>query len=135
MNAAARHWHYALGPDSARTSRPGMSCTRNVLESLHGHGSADGSDGRRDDVLLVMSELLANACQHASGPTCIDISLDDSRLTVAVTDQNPAQPLPQPCQPGEPHGYGLHIVDRLATDWGVTPVLDGKTVWATLPAP
>ncbi|MFJ9598261.1 ATP-binding protein [Streptomyces virginiae] len=133
MDAEARHWHYVLGPDTAQTSRPGMMCMRYVLESLPDHGAE--SDGRRNDVLLVMSELLSNACQHAFGPVCLDIGLDDGRLTVAVTDRSFAVPVLQPWQPGEPHGHGLHIIDCLATDWGVTPVSGGKTVWATLPAP
>lgn len=35
-------------------------------------------------------------------------------------------------------GYGLRIVDALATDWGVMDRIIGKTVWAELarrPAP
>jgi hypothetical protein len=70
-----------------------------------------------EDVLLVVSELVTNACLHAEGPD---------------------QPAPRtPHRAGRPGGHGMFIVQRLCLDWGVvrTPGVAGKKVWAELGAP
>ncbi|MFF4540002.1 ATP-binding protein [Streptomyces aureus] len=133
------HWDFDLVADGGKAPRPGMACVRQVLDAIppHGDGRAhgDGRESWRDDVLLVACELLTNACLHTPGATHLDIDLDvdAERLTVAVTDRAASRPVSQPWRPETPHGHGLHIVDRLATDWGVTPAPNGKTVWAALP--
>ncbi|GAA2116985.1 hypothetical protein GCM10009759_62970 [Kitasatospora saccharophila] len=135
------HWHFRFGPGGVRSVGPGLGCVRDVLAALPGAGGGDGGDGgdgasrRRDDVLLVACELLANACDHAPGVTCLDVDLADGHLTVAVTDGALTRPVPAPWRPGQPHGHGLHVVERISTRWGVSPFPGGKTVWAALPAP
>ncbi|MFF2198813.1 ATP-binding protein [Streptomyces sp. NPDC058157] len=129
------HWRFPLGHDGGRALEPGMSCVRGVLDALPGEGDGAAAARLREDVLLVACELLANACRHTAGPTRLDIHLSGGRITVAVTDRAVAAPVLRPWRPREPHGHGLHVVDRLAVDWGVRPAPGGKTVWATLPAP
>ncbi|MFF3889732.1 ATP-binding protein [Streptomyces sp. NPDC001914] len=126
------HWDFDLTADSRNALEPGMSCIRHVLDAIH--LADDGHDRCRDDVLLVACELLANAHLHTPGATRlgIDFDLDGGRLTVAVTDRATTRPVPRPWRPDTPHGHGLHIIDRLATAWGVTPAPDGKTVWVAL---
>ncbi|MFD9124807.1 ATP-binding protein [Kitasatospora sp. NPDC059571] len=85
-----------------------------------------------NDMVLVAAELLGNACVHTPGPTAIDLELDDSVLTVAITDVSLRPPTLRPYRPGTPGGYGLHIVERLSTRWGSYAAPGGKTVWATL---
>lgn len=91
-----------------------------------------------EDVLLVVSELVTNACLHAEGPDQLRITCDNKVIRVEVTDRGTGQPAPRtPHRAGRPGGHGMFIVQRLCLDWGVvrTPGLSGKTVWAELGAP
>ncbi|MGW3414926.1 ATP-binding protein [Streptomyces sp. NPDC000888] len=91
-----------------------------------------------EDVLLVVSELVTNACLHAEGPEELRIACDNKVLRVEVSDRGAGQPAPRtPHRAGRPGGHGMFIVQRLCLDWGVvrTPGGVGKTVWAELGAP
>lgn len=91
-----------------------------------------------EDVLLVVSELVTNACLHAEGPDEMWIACDGKVLRVEVSDRGAGQPTPRtPHRAGRPGGHGMFIVGRLCLDWGVlrTPGVAGKTVWAELGAP
>ncbi|MCK8680730.1 ATP-binding protein [Streptomyces lichenis] len=101
---------------------------------------AEGADRRAaaEDVLLVVSELVTNACLHAEGPEELRVSLDAKVLRLEVEDRGSGQPEPRtPHRAGRPGGHGMFIVQRLCLDWGVArdPGADGKTVWAELAAP
>ncbi|MFJ5265879.1 ATP-binding protein [Streptomyces sp. NPDC088387] len=91
-----------------------------------------------EDVLLVVSELVTNACLHAEGPDQMWIACDNKVIRVEVSDRGAGQPAPRtPHRAGRPGGHGMFIVQRLCLDWGVvrTPGAPGKTVWAELGAP
>ncbi|WP_432056169.1 ATP-binding protein [Streptomyces sp. bgisy022] len=91
-----------------------------------------------EDVLLVVSELVTNACLHAEGPDQLGITCDNKVIRVEVTDRGTGQPAPRtPHRAGRPGGHGMFIVQRLCLDWGVvrTPGMPGKTVWAELGTP
>ncbi|MET7906939.1 ATP-binding protein [Streptomyces avermitilis] len=91
-----------------------------------------------EDVLLVVSELVTNACLHAEGPDDLLISCDNKVLRIEVSDKGAGQPAPRtPHRAGRPGGHGMFIVQRLCLDWGVvrTSGAAGKTVWAELGAP
>ncbi|MDN0200913.1 ATP-binding protein [Streptomyces sp. S.PNR 29] len=91
-----------------------------------------------EDVLLVVSELVTNACLHAEGPDELWIACDKKVIRIEVTDRGVGQPAPRtPHRAGRPGGHGMFIVQRLCLDWGVvrTPGVAGKTVWAELGAP
>lgn len=91
-----------------------------------------------EDVLLVVSELVTNACLHAEGPDELWIACDNKVIRVEVSDKGTGQPAPRtPHRAGRPGGHGMFIVQRLCLDWGVmrTPGVAGKTVWAELGAP
>ncbi|MGW6058544.1 ATP-binding protein [Streptomyces sp. NPDC055189] len=101
---------------------------------------AAGADQRAaaEDVLLVVSELVTNACLHAEGPDELWLSSDNKVLRIEVSDRGAGQPAPRtPHRVGRPGGHGMFIVQRLCLDWGVvrTPGAPGKTVWAELSAP
>src|SRR5689334_6033789 len=73
-----------------------------------------------EDVLLVVSELVTNACLHAEGPDELWISCDKKVLRIEVSDQGSGQPAPRtPHRAGRPGGHGMFIVQRLCLDWGV----------------
>ncbi|WP_405555199.1 ATP-binding protein [Streptomyces sp. NBC_01171] len=101
---------------------------------------ASGAEQRAaaEDVLLVVSELVTNACLHAEGPDELVLSCDRKVIRLEVTDRGAGQPAPRtPHQAGRPGGHGMFIVQRLSLDWGVVRAPDdsGKTVWAELAAP
>ncbi|MFD6290730.1 ATP-binding protein [Streptomyces sp. NPDC060205] len=91
-----------------------------------------------EDVLLVVSELVTNACLHAEGPDELWISCENKVLRIEVSDRGAGQPAPRtPHRAGRPGGHGMFIVQRLCLDWGVIRAegVAGKTVWAELGAP
>ncbi|MEV7785030.1 ATP-binding protein [Streptomyces sp. NPDC088106] len=91
-----------------------------------------------EDVLLVVSELVTNACLHAEGPDHMAITCDKKVIRLEVTDRGTGQPAPRtPHRAGRPGGHGMFIVQRLCLDWGVVRAADvaGKTVWAELGTP
>ncbi|MGW1412038.1 ATP-binding protein [Streptomyces sp. NPDC002403] len=111
-------------------------------QALHSWGwlPATSADGRAaaEDVLLVVSELVTNACLHADGPEELRIACTAKVLRVEVVDSGAGQPAPRtPHRAGRPGGHGMFIVQRLCLDWGVlrVPGRSGKTVWAELAAP
>jgi anti-sigma regulatory factor (Ser/Thr protein kinase) len=91
-----------------------------------------------EDVLLVVSELVTNACLHADGPEELRVGSGPKILRLEIVDQGSGSPSPrQPHRAGRPGGHGMFIVQRLCLDWGVVrnPEGTGKTVWAELAAP
>ncbi|WP_395572975.1 ATP-binding protein [Streptomyces sp. BK79] len=91
-----------------------------------------------EDVLLVVSELVTNACLHAEGPEELWITCEKKVIRLEVSDRGTGQPAPRtPHRAGRPGGHGMFIVQRLCLDWGVvrTPGVAGKRVWAELGAP
>ncbi|WP_308345100.1 ATP-binding protein [Streptomyces sp. ISL-94] len=91
-----------------------------------------------DDVLLLVSEVVTNACLHAGGPRELVLRHTPERLRVEVRDDSPEPPRRR--APGDralPGGHGLILLERLARSWGSTPCgggLPGKTVWLEVPA-
>lgn len=93
--------------------------------------SAGGvGDTLLDDAVLVLSELLSNACRHARPLGEADSDADSVRvrwrrgvegeLTVSVTDGGgPTRPLPATPSISARGGRGLAIVGALAQEWGV----------------
>ncbi|MEU9503999.1 ATP-binding protein [Streptomyces sp. NPDC048196] len=111
-------------------------------QALHDWGwlPAASADQRAaaEDVLLVVSELVTNACLHAEGPEELRLRCTSKMLRLEVTDLGAGSPAPRsPHRPGRPGGHGMFIVQRLCLDWGVVrnPDGTGKTVWAELAAP
>ena len=84
------------------------------------------------DALLLISELVTNSVRHAGlGPDdLIDVTVDrsGSRLRVQVRDGGrgrrpaPASQSPESVRPrpGAESGWGLYLVDRLASCWGTS---------------
>jgi anti-sigma regulatory factor (Ser/Thr protein kinase) len=81
------------------------------------------------DVPLLASELVTNAVRHANGDVALTVRLDDHRVRLAVSDGSNELPVMGDLESARDGGWGLHIVDRLASSWGLERDDDGKTVW------
>ncbi|WP_433727231.1 ATP-binding protein [Actinoplanes sp. CA-051413] len=84
---------------------------------------------------LVISELVANAVQHAGTPMAVTVWRRQRGLHLSVRDGSPrlpGQPATTPASSRASGGQGLLLVDTLASSWGAMSTRDGKMVWATI---
>jgi anti-sigma regulatory factor (Ser/Thr protein kinase) len=81
------------------------------------------------DVPLITSELVTNAVRHARSRVNVSIDLEAERVRVEVEDRSQLLPVLADIDLARDGGWGLHIVERLSTRWGLEPHGDGKTVW------
>ncbi|MEU8241652.1 ATP-binding protein [Actinoplanes missouriensis] len=89
----------------------------------------------RNNACLVVSELTANAVEHAGTGLVVTVSASGSQLHLAVRDGDGRYPrLPAHGDRAvlSDRGRGLLLVHAMAAAWGVLPARSGKVVWATL---
>ncbi|MFJ9345084.1 ATP-binding protein [Streptomyces sp. NPDC101237] len=124
--------HGPAGVGKARHRMRDQLRTRGVSESVI------------DDAVLILSELLSNACKH--GRPLGDALAGDGdvraawrvdtrgRLVVEVTDGGgPTRPAPMTPSVTAHGGRGLNIITALADDWGVRDDARGEvTVWVVI---
>lgn len=99
--------------------------------------AAASSRGRPDhDTLgLLVSEVVTNAVIHGGHTRGLDVEvvLSDAAVRVTVSDTgNGFVPRPRALDSDEVGGWGLYLVERLATAWGVSSG-ERTTVWFELP--
>lgn len=110
-----------------------------MREQLRDYGMPDSVV---DDAVLILSELLSNACRHGRPlGRHTDMGDGDIRaawrvdgkggLTVEVTDGGgPTRPVPATPSVTARGGRGLNIISALAEEWGVRDDSSGEvTVW------
>lgn len=89
----------------------------------------------RDDVRLVVSELVTNAVRHTFGAVRAVASDVDGAIRVEVFDESMRLPSAMRATDVDTHGRGLAIVERLSDTWGSEHIVFegrvGKVVWAT----
>lgn len=89
----------------------------------------------RDDLLIVVSELVANAIRHPppvpGGVVTLTVRRETDAIHVEVRDPGGAFTAHEPTREG---GYGLIAVDRISAEWGVN-VADTTLVWCTIRIP
>ena len=118
------------GPDSVRVARDFTAAT------LARWGIGD----RRDDIVVVVSELLTNALRYTvpcpgtawpRWPVRLGLLQPGPWVLCAISD--PSDEVPAPREPDWccESGRGLHVVASLCDEWGCTPPGPrGKVVWA-----
>ena len=88
------------------------------------------------DLELLISEMVTNSVKHSGiSDQHVDVSIraGPDAVRVEVWDGGPGfVPIPLRGPPPAGGGWGLFIVDRLATQWGTKP---GGVVWAELDYP
>jgi anti-anti-sigma regulatory factor len=85
-----------------------------------------------DTAALIVTELVANAVQHAGTPIRLGVTLGRRRLYISVRDGSPRPVRRTGADDEAESGRGLLIVEGLASAWGSTPMGAGKIVWATM---
>ncbi|MGW3072619.1 ATP-binding protein [Kitasatospora sp. NPDC001132] len=96
-----------------------------------------------ETALILLSELVTNACRHARGPRDRMIGVrvllpTPSVLRIEVSDANSDLPTVRQATPEDESGRGLELVAALATSWGAHLRGDGhigKTTWCELALP
>ncbi|WP_354645312.1 ATP-binding protein [Kitasatospora camelliae] len=115
-------------PGSVHAAR---SATLRFLHEVASHDRAPLSAATRQDAVLVVSELVCNACRHAPGPCWLSVVVTpEATVDIAVEDTSPH--LPRPTGRPGPAGYGLVVVTALGRGFHVVPTGTGKIVATTL---
>lgn len=84
--------------------------------AIQAHAGDLGPHAR--DVELLVSELVTNAVRHGEAPLSLDLRREEDVLRVEVHDggTGPGSRVRTGDRGG---GFGLRLVDRIATHWGV----------------
>lgn len=94
---------------------------------------------RREDAVLVVSELVGNSVRHArpraDGTLLVAWRIAASQLLIEVTDGGGGEPVLRAAGADAPSGRGIAIIDAVARQWGHRHEDGETTVWATLRIP
>jgi anti-sigma regulatory factor (Ser/Thr protein kinase) len=90
-----------------------------------------------EDVVLLMTELVANVVDHVAGEAdlTLELSVSDGRLRIGVADGSSIHPVVRERSNDRPRGRGLRMVEAIADRWGAEDHDGGKRVWFDLHAP
>ena len=84
----------------------------------------------RDDVQLLLTELITNAIIHARTDFEVRLESSGAGVRVEVIDGNPIMPAAGTLTPAALSGRGLTLVQSMSTRWGAHHnEAGGKTVW------
>ena len=84
-----------------------------------------------EDITLTTNELVANALLHGAPPIDVRLVHTGSQVVFEVSDKSPGRPRRRRTDVQDEHGRGLHVVEALATDWGIRTAPGRKTVWCS----
>ncbi len=117
----------------ARIDLPTTSGSVPLARNLVGHLLAAWSaDTRREESVLLLSELVTNVVRHVSPTTTftIELILSKLKLRVSVVDGSPAPPVMH--DRTADGGHGIWLVNAIADRWGSGRDNGGKQVWFEL---
>ncbi len=128
---------------TAPTAAPSVPGLRHAVRELLERRPARVPEEVLQGALLILSELVTNAVQHAallSPDLAVEVSLGGGWLRVAVEDGHPYRPKALEAEPFREHtgGRGLLLVKALTAEAGGRCDVEqtdtgGKVVWAALP--
>jgi len=111
------------------SDRSTAAAARRLLRMRFSHVMAEDT---MDDLLVVVSELVANAVLHGSGEIDLRVAFDGTRVTGDVADEGRGFAPPRRKLAADPIGAnGLYLVERIASCWGVGD--DSAQVWFEIP--
>jgi anti-sigma regulatory factor (Ser/Thr protein kinase) len=96
---------------------------------------AQESDDLRATASLLVSEVVANAVLHASGPLCVEVLQKGGAYRISVSDGSPTPPADKGYRRDDATGRGIQLLEHLAGAWGCKRSGTGKIVWFDLPGP
>ncbi|WP_233507262.1 ATP-binding SpoIIE family protein phosphatase [Spongiactinospora gelatinilytica] len=114
-------------PFEARSAGEARRLVRTTLRSW-------GQTGVLDTTELVVSELVANAVNHGTGPIELRL-LRGSTLLCEVADRSPQPPAMWRPDLDDEAGRGLNLINRFSYRWGSRPTSTGKIVWCEVRLP
>lgn len=131
--SASASWRIAL-PHSAAAVPVARALVRTALAELEHGADCDTAE-------LLTAELVANAVEHTTGDSPIELVVEllPGGCQVEVHDPDPAPPgnLTRPVDtepdPWQEHGRGLLLIRALSSSCGHRPTESGKAVWFRLP--
>ena len=113
---------------------PALETPALARHKLEGWLPATLTESSRSALRLLVSELVTNSVRHVSGskqPVALRVEIGERSIRVEVHDGGagfvPGRPEPR----GADGGFGLFLVERMASRWGVD-VRDGTRVWFEL---
>ncbi|MEU9918212.1 ATP-binding protein [Streptomyces sp. NPDC051001] len=86
-----------------------------------------------DDILLVVTELAANAVQYAPGPFEVRLRRTFDGVHVVVHDTSSTPPAPRPFRRDRDGGVGWYLIHTLCSQVSVVAKGDGKDIHVFLP--
>uniref|UniRef100_A0AAU1UMH9 ATP-binding protein n=1 Tax=Streptomyces sp. NBC_00119 TaxID=2975659 RepID=A0AAU1UMH9_9ACTN len=143
VQETAPDWGLALGISAAgfaaRSFRASPASLRQVRRFTRQVVCEWGLANYADDATAVVSELAANAIQHAlneHGSVWLGLVRSNRGLVCVMADPSAAPPASQTHSLSAENDRGLDIVDALTTHWGYTDAdRPGKAIWARIPIP
>jgi anti-sigma regulatory factor (Ser/Thr protein kinase) len=91
------------------------------------------ADDIADDILLITSELAANAVRYGHPPFVLRVDYVDDRVRVTTTNHgSETDPVVTQASTHDGSGRGLAIIRSLASDLGWTREADRLDVWAEM---
>jgi len=116
---------------------PAVTAPRNVRAIIRVLLPAWGLQGSVvDDALLLASELVSNAVEHAQGEASLELEvlLADGWLRLALSDGSSITPVVREVRHEGERGRGMQLVAEVAERWGHEERNGGKRVWFDLRA-
>jgi anti-sigma regulatory factor (Ser/Thr protein kinase) len=92
---------------------------RRAVDERVGHGLGEELTGT---LQLLVTELVTNAILHSGAPgtpVVLRVEARPGRLRVEVHDRGPGFEMHKPKPRGSRGGFGLFLVERMASRWGV----------------
>lgn len=84
---------------------------------------------------LLTSELVTNSVKYGPSPAIIGVFIDVGRDRIRIEISDAAEATPQLRPPSSEGGYGLTLVDALATRWDTVRDGEGNLTWFELELP
>lgn len=93
-----------------------------------------GCEALVDVIILLVSEVVTNAVLHARSDVELRLVGERDHMRVEISDSCALVPVLRERSEDAMTGRGLQLVAQLASSWGVSERVDGKTVWFELAA-
>src|SRR5690349_5250275 len=113
--------------------RPSFAAPASARQFVTAKLRSWGVEDDYPDLELLTSELVTNAVRHADGP--VELTIDHARqdcLRIEVRDLSERLPVMRPLETARDGGWGMHIIGRVATRWGLEQRTGEKTIWCEI---